>query len=374
MTIGDSLTLGEDQQALQEKLRVLLTAELSPAELRSQLETVAGYSPQLHARLARDFGLAGLTIPAEFGGRGMSLADAVVVHSELGRVLYPGPFLPSALAAGVLLTAGDTEAAEQWLPRLADGSLTGTVAAAGENGAWVPGTDSVQAEPTEDGWQLTGQRWYVTAAHVAGIVAVPALTGEGLGMFLVEAGTPGYSAAGQLRLDPTRRVCTTTFDAAPARLLAQGEEALAALYRAEREFLIATSAEAAGGIGWCLERAVEYAEEWEQADPGSGLFQPVAKACMDLLTDFETVTAAARYAGVTTGEDSPEATTAAHAAALRAGEAYRRGTESVTHMVGGPGSPWEQEVQLYYRRAWSAERLAGGPQSHRAAVAGPASP
>ena len=47
-----------------------------------------------------------------------------MVHIELGRALYPGPFLPSGVAAGVLLEAGDRAVAERWLPLLADGSVT----------------------------------------------------------------------------------------------------------------------------------------------------------------------------------------------------------------------------------------------------------
>jgi alkylation response protein AidB-like acyl-CoA dehydrogenase len=369
MAIGDSLALSDDQTALQETLRGFLTDQLPSDELRSAIETVAGYSPQLHARLAGELGLAGLTIPEKFGGLGLALAETAVVHTELGRALYPGPFLPSCLAAGVLLTAGDDDAAAQWLPHLANGSLTGTVAIAGEAGHWAPGEDSVRAVETEDGWRLTGQRWYVIAAHVAGIVAVPARTEDGLAMFLVEAGSPGYSAAGQLGLDLTRRVCITTFDDAPAQLLARDGQAAAALNRAEREFLLATAAEAAGGISWCLEGAVEYAKEREQFGQAIGSFQAVAHACVDMLSDFQSVSAGARYAAVTADEGAPDAAMAAHVAALRAGEAYRRVTESAIHLFGGVGFTWEHDIQLYYRRAWSAERLAGGPQSHRAIIA-----
>ncbi|MFZ0191903.1 MAG: hypothetical protein WAL72_33710 [Streptosporangiaceae bacterium] len=46
-------------------------------------------------------------------------------------------------------------------------------------------------------------------------------------------------------------------------------------------------------------------------------------------------------------------------------------TEAASHLFGGVGSTWERDTQLYYRRAWSAERLAGGPQAHRAALADP---
>jgi alkylation response protein AidB-like acyl-CoA dehydrogenase len=373
MAFSDTLDLSEDQHALQDTLRGFLAGQLSPAALRAALETPVGYSQELHARLAGELGLTGLTIPAEFGGLGMSQAEAGVVHTELGRALYPGPFLPSSLAAGVLLAADDRVVAEHWLPWLADGSVTATVAAADEAGLWSPGPDSVRAERALGGWRLYGHRWYVIAAHVADIIVVPAVTESGgLATFLVESRSLGYTASGQLGLDQTRRVCVTAFDEAPAVLLGRGDSAAAALNLAERDLLLATAAEAAGGIGWCLDAAIAYARDREQFGPPSGSFQAVAQACVDMLAQFEDVSAAARYAAVAAAAGRGEAPVAAHAAALRAGEAYRAVTESAIHLFGGIDSTWEQDAQLYYRRAWSAERLAGGPQAHRAAISGAA--
>ena len=105
MTSSDTLPLNEDQQALQDTLRGFLAGQLPAAALRAALETRTGYSPELHARLVSEFGLTGLTIPREFGGRGLSQVEASVVHSELGRVLYPGPLLATALAGVMLLAA-----------------------------------------------------------------------------------------------------------------------------------------------------------------------------------------------------------------------------------------------------------------------------
>ena len=51
MTSSDTLPLSEDQQELQETLRGFLAGQLPPATLRAALETRAGYSPELHARL-----------------------------------------------------------------------------------------------------------------------------------------------------------------------------------------------------------------------------------------------------------------------------------------------------------------------------------
>jgi alkylation response protein AidB-like acyl-CoA dehydrogenase len=371
MTSSDTLPLSEDQQELQDTLRGFLAGQLPSAALRAALETRAGYHPELHARLAGEFGLTGLTIPREFGGRGLSQVEASVVHGELGRALYPGPVLATALAGGMLLATGNGAAQEQWLPLLADGSVIATVAAAGEGGHWVFGPDSVRAERAPGGWRLYGHRWYVLAAHAADVVVVPAVTESGPAMFLADPRSLGCTISGQLGLDVTRRVCVTAFDEAPALLVGKGEVAVTALEQAERDFLIATASEAAGGIGWCLDAAIAYAEDREQFGQSIGSFHAVAQACVDILAAFQEVSAAVRHAAAAAAGGSAEAPKAAHAAALRAGEAYRAATESASHLFGGNGVNWEHDVHLYYRRAWSAERLAGGPQAHRAAISDP---
>src|SRR5260370_40347025 len=102
MAIRDSLLLTDDQRALRDAVRGFLAGQLASDALRAMIGTEPGYSPELHARLAAELGLAGLTVPEEFGGRGLSQADAGGVHTELGHPLDPGPFLPSRLAARLL--------------------------------------------------------------------------------------------------------------------------------------------------------------------------------------------------------------------------------------------------------------------------------
>jgi alkylation response protein AidB-like acyl-CoA dehydrogenase len=376
MTDGDGSDLTGDQRALRDTLRDtlrgLLVTELPTAALRAALETDAGYSPQLHTRLAAELGLAGLTIPGEFGGLGLSQAEACVVHTELGRALYPGPYLAGYLAAGVLAATvpatGDRAIAERWLPQLADGSVTGTIAVADSGGLWSSATGSVRAHLTPHGWRLYGRSWYVIAAHVAGIVVVSALAGSVPAMFLVESGAPGFRVSPMPGLDLTRRVGVTAFDATPAVLLVQGADAAAALDRAEREFLLATAAEAVGGIDWCVDTAVMYAKDREQFGRPTASFEAVAHACVDMLTAFQEVSEAARYAADADVEGAADAPAAARVAALRAGQAYRGVTQTAIQLFGGIGSSGEHGAHLYYRRAWAAERLHGGPNAHRAAL------
>ncbi|HEY3735480.1 MAG TPA: acyl-CoA dehydrogenase family protein [Streptosporangiaceae bacterium] len=369
MTIRDRLALTDDERMLQATLREFLTARLPSAELRSALDSDAGYSMTLHARLISELGVGGLTIPEDFGGLGLSQAEACVVHAELGRALYPGPFLPGCLAAAALLAAGDLAACQEWLPRLADGSATGTVAPAGENGSWQAGRAPVQAEKAPGGWRLHGRSWFVLSGQAADIIIVPAAAASAPGMFLVESGAPGLAVTPMTGLDLTRRAAALAFDAVPARLLGRGGDAAGVLEQVERHFLLATAAEASGGISWCLDLGVGYARDREQFGRPIGSFQAVAHQCADMLADLQSAAAAARYAAVASAAGSEDAALAARVAALRGGESYRRVAEAAIHLLGGVGFTWEHDAHLYYRRAWSAQQLAGGPQAHRAAIA-----
>jgi alkylation response protein AidB-like acyl-CoA dehydrogenase len=366
MAIRDSLALTEDQRALRDTVREFLADRLPVSALRQAVAADPGYRPELHARLAGELKLTGLIVPEEFGGRGLGPVEASVVHTELGRALYPGPFLPTCLAAAALLASGDRAAAKQWLPLLADGSVTGTFAAADQDGRWSAGSGGVRAHQTAHGWRLYGRRWYVIAAHVAGIVVVSALVGSVPAVFLVEAGAPGFRSSAQQSPDLTRRIGVTAFDATPAVLLGQDDQAVAAFDRAKRDLLLATAAEAVGGIGWCVDAAVVHAREREQ--PGgrpAGSFQAVAHAYVEMLEAFQAAETTARYAAVSAADGATEAPAAAREAAVAAGHAYRAVAEATTGLLGGGGLSWEHDAQLYYRRAWSADRLSGGPQTYR---------
>ena len=123
-----------------------------------------------------------------------------------------------------------------------------------------------------------------------------------------------------------------------------------------------------------MDAAIAYAKNRDQFGESIGSFHAVAQACVDILASFQEVSAAARYAAVAAAAGRAEAMKAAHSAALWAGEAYRGATESVTNLFGGNGLSQEDDVHLYYGRAWSAERLAGGPQAQREAITDPAVP
>ena len=69
-------------------------------------------------------GWLGLHVSEAYGGSGFGLLEVAVVIEEMGRVLAPGPFLPTVVASALIEAAGTPEQRERWLPGLVDGSCT----------------------------------------------------------------------------------------------------------------------------------------------------------------------------------------------------------------------------------------------------------
>src|SRR5258708_38492711 len=128
-------TAAEDTLLLRATVRASF-ADLSPsAEVRRQMETGQGWSPETWRRLCLELGLAGLAVPEEFGGSGFGEVELGIVFEEAGRALLCAPLLATAgLAIPLLLAAGDAAAIERYLPGLCDGTLVATVATADTNG------------------------------------------------------------------------------------------------------------------------------------------------------------------------------------------------------------------------------------------------
>ncbi len=363
MTVSsEALVPREHERDLASALRAMAADLLAPAELRSSLETDNGFAAATWKVVGEDLGLCGLTVPEEFGGLGLGMAEVNTVHTELGRSLFPGPFLSTSLASTGLITAGDVAANERWLPSIAQGATVATF-------ALPSGQPAIQAGRDEHGWTLTGRHDFVLSAHVAHVLFCCATTQAGLSLFAVERDASGLTVDQLQGLDLTRRFGRMTLDGVRAVPVGEAGEATTAAAAVEAHLRLAVSAEAVGGLEWCAETCVEYAKTRKQFDRLIGEFQAVAHACVDIYAAAQSSRAAARWAACAADEGSSEALLAGRVAALRTGEAYRTQTEAAIHVLGGIGFTWEHEAHLYYRRARSALAMIGGAATNRTAIA-----
>ena len=90
-------------------------AEKSPvSEVRRLMATEAGYDPAVWAQLGR-LGLAGLTVPEEYGGAGRGPVEQLIVCEEMGAALLCAPYLASAVLAPWALRA--SASVDRLIPR-----------------------------------------------------------------------------------------------------------------------------------------------------------------------------------------------------------------------------------------------------------------
>jgi alkylation response protein AidB-like acyl-CoA dehydrogenase len=355
--------------ALRESVRDFLAAKSSEQQVRAAIETERGYDDDLWAQLAGQLSLPGLTLPEEYGGDGFGFTELQVVLEEMGRALTPSPFLATVvLAAGAILAAGDEAAAKAYLPGIASGKTTATLAVAESAGLWSFDQLTATARPAGDGdgWLLTGTKQFVLHGATADLLIVAAHTEQGPGFFAVHpARLPGatLSRARLRTLDLTRPMAAIEFSDTPATLIGTAGAAGPALDAVLDLAMTAIAAEQAGAARACLEASASYARERHQFGRPIGSFQAVKHKCADMLVKVELAQAAATEAARAAAGD-PDAAPLPQAAAV----AHAVCSESLMFVAaeniqvhGGIGFTWEHPAHLYFRRAKASQLMFGGP-------------
>jgi alkylation response protein AidB-like acyl-CoA dehydrogenase len=293
------------------------------------------------------------------------------VLEEMGRVLLPSPYFATVALAGQALTAsGDHAAQARWLPSIADGSLTATLALAEASGSWQLADVATAAARSGEDWTLSGTKMFVIDGDTADLVLIVARTEAGPGLFAVRGDEPGVARTRLDTLDPTRRLARLDLDGAVARRVGPGGDASAYLRTVLDLAAVALVAEQVGGAQMCLDTAVEYAKIRVQFDRPIGSFQAIKHKCADMLLQVESARSAAYHAASVAADDSTALPVAAALAAAYCSHAFTRAAEENIQIHGGIGYTWEHDAHLYLKRAKSSEQLFGDPAMHRARLAG----
>ncbi|MFD5063686.1 acyl-CoA dehydrogenase family protein [Streptomyces sp. NPDC058394] len=346
----------EEQRELRTVLRAFFAETSGPEDVRKHQASPRGYDEALWARLAGEIGVHGLAIPEEYGGSGFTFAELAAAFEEAGRALYCAPLLPTVgLAAHALLGSGDRQACERYLPRIADGSLTATVAG-------FTGGD-VYAERGGSGWVLRGATDFVLDGVGAELIVVRAQTPDGSRLFACEPADDTCLRTPRRVLDETRRQALVEFRGTPATPVSSANAGdVAAALDAGRAAL---AAEQLGGSGHALDATVEFVAQRQQFGRAIGSFQAVKHRLADVLVAVEAARSASAYATACAATAPEQLPIAASAAAAVCSETFRLATAEYVQLHGGIGFTWEHPAHLYVRRARSSEVLFGTADQHR---------
>jgi alkylation response protein AidB-like acyl-CoA dehydrogenase len=310
-----------EQDELRREARSFL-AQRYPAERVAELaDSDEGWDPSSWAELA-ELGWIGVSAPEEAGGAGLGFVEEAVLHEELGRALYPGPFfattalalpaLPDELRAQAV--AGDT----RWSAAL-DGRLVPDLAR----------VDRVLVE--RDGELL--------AVPAEGELLATMDSTRPLGRLANGGGGEAIGDAGEL------------------------------LPRIRLRALAALACEAVGVAQRALELAIEHARTREQFGKPIGVYQGISHSLADAYCDTELSRSLAYWAAWSVAEEDDEAEVAVAAAKAFAGDAAVTTCERAIQAHGGIGFTWEHILHRLYKRAQWIQAYDGFAPAHRARVA-----
>ncbi|MFI7128027.1 acyl-CoA dehydrogenase family protein [Nonomuraea sp. NPDC050153] len=359
--LGDT----DEHKQLREVLRDFFTEAAASQDVREHLTTGGGHDPALWARMATELGVQGLVIPEEYGGSGFSFAELAVVFEEAGRALLCAPLLSTTvLATYTLLLSGDREACARYLPGIAEGTLTATVAGFDDGGG------ALRATPGKGGWVGNGSTDFVLDGCGAGLILVAARTADGGGLFACERDAEGLTRTARTVLDGTRPQALLTFADTPFVQIGRPGSAAAIIGRVLDTGRAALAAEQVGGCAHALDATVSYVLQRRQFGRRIGSFQAIKHRLADLLVEIEAARSAAVYAAACVTASPEHLPVAASTAKVVCSGAYRRATAEYVQLHGGIGFTWEHPAHLYLRRARAAEVLFGTADDHRARLGG----
>ncbi len=352
-----SILLDEGQQAIATECRRVLEARSDKGRLLGLLEQV-GACDAVFRDTAVEQGWTALAIAEEHGGLGLGLIELGLVAQATGGVIAGAPFLTMGYgAARVLAEAGSAEVQAAWLPRLASGEATATV-------AFAEGNAPLPLRPTTvfAAGRLTGVKEGVVAGLAADIAVVWAMNEGEPALVLVELADGNRAGATRNPVDGfdnSRLYADLAFAEAPATLLARGEAARALALDVLARMAVVTAHEQTGGAEALLTIARDYAVTRKAFGQPIGAFQSVKHRIAELYGLVEIARAncihAAALADAADGTSNGTANflIASADARISATEAYDTAARDCVQIHGGIGVTWEQGLHLHMRRARS---------------------
>ena len=156
-----------------------------------------------------DLGFFGIRYPEKYGGAALDAVATVAFYEELGRSgcgsLSAGVGVHGDMASPHLARYGTDAQLEEWMPKIVSGAaLTAVAVTEPDAGSDVAGMKTRATRKGNDAWLLNGSKMFITNGARADLYIVAAKTdldakgSRGVSMFLVEAGTPGFTVAKKL--------------------------------------------------------------------------------------------------------------------------------------------------------------------------------
>ncbi len=284
--------LEDEEKLVRETARTFVNEQVLPIiDQHAQQETFPFHLiPQMG-----ELGFFGPTLPEEYGCAGLSNVAYGLLMYELERGdsgLRSMASVQGSLVMYPIFAYGSEAQKKHWLPKMAKGEAIGCFGLTEPDFGSNPSGMRTKAVREPGGkWRLNGAKMWITNGTIADVAVVWAKTEEGIRGFLVEKGTPGFTAP-QIKGKWSLRASVTSeliFD----NVIVDEEKSLLPKVTGIKGPLGCLT-QARYGIAWgalgaadnCYQTALEYALSRIQFDKPIAGFQLQQKKLAEMVTEL----------------------------------------------------------------------------------------
>jgi butyryl-CoA dehydrogenase len=366
----------DEQNMFRDTIREFGQNEIDP--LVEEYEKKEDFPKELFPKLG-EMGFLGITFPEEYGGVGLDKVTDCIFAEEMGRICAGIAMCINAhvgLACFPIYKFGTEEQKQKYLvPGIAGekiGSLGLTEPGAGSDARSI----RTQAVKNGDTYIINGTKTWITNGTMCDFSVVAAYTdkskkGEGISLFVVEKGFPGFKVSGKVHKLGHKAADTSelVFEdcEVPEENLLGGEggfeRALATLLGAR----ITHAAKSVGLAQAAFEYALGYSKEREAFGRPISKFQAISFKLADMAVKIESARLLVYKAAWLYSNDK-RCVKEASMAKLYAAEVVQWVATEAVQVLGGYGYGVEYPVERYYRDAKLASLTEGTSEIQRIVI------
>ena len=317
-------------------------------------------------------GWPGIMIPEKYGGSNFGISGICVVLQECAKTLTPSPlFATGVLGAFSIKTYGTDEQKEKYLPSIASGDLTVSLAI-DESSHHNPYETELSAKKNNNNYLLSGKKVFVIDGGSSDLLIVLARTSgnkgdsTGLTLFLIDSNQAGIDKV-KLDMADSRNYANINFenvDVPSENILGDPEAGGEAIDNILDIGRIAISAEMLGNSEAAFETTLDYLKQRKQFGVLIGSFQALQHRAAEMFCEIELTKSSVMAAMRAADEGSNELQRLSSLAKTVAGETLHLVSNEAIQMHGGIGVTDEYDVGFFLKRARVAEQIFGSSKFH----------
>ncbi len=245
-------------------------------------------------------GFMGVLVPESLGGSGLGYHEYIAIIEEISKVdpsIGLSVAAHNSLCTNHILSFGNEEQIQRWIPKLASGEWLGAWGLTEHNTGSDAGGMSTTAVKKNGGWVLNGTKNFITHGKSGDVAVVIARTGEkgdshAMTAFVVEKGARGFSSGKKenklgMRASETAEMVFSDCFVPDDAVLGKIGDGFVQSMKVLDGGRISIGALSLGIAKGAYEAALKYSSEREQFGQPINRFQAISFKLADMATQIE---------------------------------------------------------------------------------------